>query len=224
MRKEKKLEDFQISVGSAGLVVSEQKRINEALFTVYEIIRLWLKDNRIEAPFRKIAITLIDSNVALKWHGKAAIAIDVCEVTEAIELSELRKKYEDHIWIISIIRHAMECVFTTTGWRSDVLEEMISLLSKKQFPFIHRFANFVHTDGKSGIKYQLWLSTRPNETKIGIRLSKEKNGVQDIVLMEKKGPIFLEDDFPIAKMKIEYPYLLIFDVNDRELSKIALDE
>jgi hypothetical protein len=84
MSKLVRLVDFQVSAQSAGLVAGERKPINQALFTTFEPVRLWLKDRKIQAPFRKIAISLGDETWYARAHGAVTNVERICEVIEAV--------------------------------------------------------------------------------------------------------------------------------------------
>ncbi|MBN9166768.1 MAG: hypothetical protein J0I07_37895 [Myxococcales bacterium] len=84
-----RLVDFHISVGPAGLTADQRKAINERLFPIYEAIRLWLRERKVTAPFRKILVSLSDRRVSERWHATATVALGICEVLEAIDIDLL---------------------------------------------------------------------------------------------------------------------------------------
>ncbi len=86
--------DFQVFANSG--FAGEQRALNETLFFSYEPIRLSIKEHEISAPFRKILISVSDEELSKQWHGKVAIAADVCEVTEAVSSAALRENAANH--------------------------------------------------------------------------------------------------------------------------------
>ncbi len=68
-----RLIDFQAYLRAPGLPQQEQRTINASLFPVYEAVRLWLKDHVVEAPFRKVLITLADASAPLRPGGGMAL-------------------------------------------------------------------------------------------------------------------------------------------------------
>ena len=97
MSKNVRLVDFQVYARPAGLPDGEQRPINEALFATYEPVRLWLKENDIKAPFRKVAVSLADKVSSARWHGNVSNAIGICEVTEAVDTQVLSQSARDLI-------------------------------------------------------------------------------------------------------------------------------
>lgn len=213
-----RLVDFQVYAKPSGLAEDEQKTLNEALFSTFEPVRLWLRERATKAPFRKLAITLADEMSSARWHGNVANAIGICQVTEAVDLSRLRQSAGDHRWVLGIVVHALECVARSTGWRSDEIEAFIKATSLKQLPLFHFFESLALIDSVAGVKCVPWLSTRPGETQIGARI-----GVRDAIVASKAEPIYLEDSFPMAKSVIRGRDFLILDKSGRELAAVAID-
>lgn len=64
-----------------------------------------------------------------------------------------------------------------------------------------------------------WLSTRPGETQIGVRL-----GDRDVTVLSEADPVYLEDAFPVAKSAIRGREFVLLDKNGRSLWSGPLDK
>jgi hypothetical protein len=216
--KHSRLLDFQVFARASGLVEGEQRPINEALFSTFEPVRLWLRERVILAPFGKIAISLADEASSARWHGNVSSAIGICQVTEAVDLPTMRKKAGDHRWVLAIVAHALACVAESAGWRSPELEGFVEATSDAPLPLVHHFDGLAQVDTASGFKCVPWLSTRPGETRIGVRL-----GGRDVTLRSEPGPLYLEDTFPVAKSAIRGRDFLLLDKSGQTLATVPID-
>jgi len=210
--------DFQVGVGSTSLALNEQRLANLALFSTYEPVRLWLKEREIKAPFRKCVITLSDEGTFTRWHGNVSNVAGICEVTEAINVTTLVQMAGDHRWVLGIVEHALACVARSTGWQSEELESFIKMVSERPFPLVHFFAGLTQVDKVSGVKCVPWFSSKPGETQIGVRV-----GERDLTVVSKPGPLFLEDDFPLAKSAIRGREFLLLDKSGNALASVSIE-
>jgi len=218
MSKLARLVDFQVFARPNGLVGDEQRQINEALFTSYEPVRLWLKEREIRAPFRKIVVSLADRVSSAQWHGNVSNAIGICEVTEAIDTATLAQKVVDHRWVLGVISHALGCVARGTGWHSIELEGCINRLSETTLPLVHFFEGLAQIDEVSGVKCLPWFSTRPGETRLGVRIDG-----RDVMAVSVTGPLYLEDSFPVAKSVIRGRDFVLLDKRGKTLASVPID-
>lgn len=218
MSKQARLVDFQVYARPSGLAEGEQKPLNEALFSTSEPVRLWLKERVIEAPFKKIAIALADEASAARRHGNVSNAIGICQVTEAVDLSTLRRSAGDHRWVLGVVVHALRCVAQSTGWRLNGLESFIAVASQETLPLVHFFEGLAQIDRVADLKCVPWLSTRPGETQIGVRL-----GERDVTILAKPGPLYLEDSFPVAKSAIRGREYVLLDKVGKTLASTSID-
>lgn len=209
--------DFQVYARPGGLA-SEQRPVNEALFTTYESVRLWLKEHETKAPFRKVVVTFADETSSARWHGKVSNALGICEVTEAVDMAMLVQKAGDHRWVLGIVEHALGCVERSTGWRSDELWGFIREVSERTLPLVHFFEGLAQVDNASGVKCVPWLSARPGETQIGVRIGK-----RDVTVLSQPGPLYLEDSFPVAKSAIRGHEYVLLDKAGKSLASVAID-
>jgi hypothetical protein len=218
MSKLSRLVDFQVYARPSRLAEGEQKPLNEALFSTYEPVRLWLKERVIEAPFKKIAISLADEVSSARWHGNVSNAIGICQVTEAVNLSTMRQSAGDHRWTLGIVEHALGCVERSIGWRSDELDGFIKAASERPLPLVHVFESLAQIEKASGVKCVPWLSTQPGETVVGARI-----GERDVTVLSQAGPLYLEDSFPVAKSVIRGHEYVLLDKAGKALASVTID-
>lgn len=217
MSKLTRLVDFQVYARPTGFV-GAQRSINEALFATFEVVRLWLKEHEVKAPFRKLVVSLADQSTSSAWHGSVSNALGVCEVTEAIDSDLLIKKADDHRWVLSTVGHALDCVEQSLGWRSKTLDGFVAVVSSSTFPLVHFFEELAQVEKVSGLRCVPWLSLSPGETKVGVRL-----GERQVTVLSKSGPLYLEDSFPVARSLIREQQYVLVDKTGEPLVSIALD-
>ena len=218
MSKQARFVDFQVYARPSGLAEGEQKPLNEALFSTFEPVRLWLKEHVIGAPFKKIAISLADEITSALWHGNVSNAVGICQVTEAVNLSMMRQSAGDHRWVLGIVLDALGCVARSTGWRSNELEDFIKAASDRPWPLVHFFEGLAQIESESGVKCVPWLSTQPGKTMVGARI-----GDRDVTVLSKPGPLYLEDSFPVAKSAIRGHQYVLLDKAGKALASVAID-
>ena len=223
MGNQERFVDFQVYARACGLAEGEQKRVNELLFSTYEQVRLWLKEHLIRAPFKKVVVSLADQVSSARWHGHVSNAIKICQVTEAVDLSTLRKNVNSHQWVLRIVSHALGCVAVSTGWRSEQLEDFIAAECDGSWPLMHFFDRLTQFDSVSGVKCVPWLSTRPGETQVGVRLVTKDNVEQDVTLLSRPEPVYLEDSFAIAKSAIKGDDFVLLDKAGKVLASVPFD-
>jgi hypothetical protein len=216
--KQVRLIDFQVYTRPTGY----PSPINEALFTAYEPIRLWLKERKIKAPFRKILISFVDEVWSARWHGQVSNAIGICEVTEAVVMPTLRRNAGDHRWVLGRVLHSLLCIARATGWRSMELEDFVGATSERPLPLIHFFDSLAKVDSILEVRCVPWLSVRPSETAVGVRLMSDK-AVRDVTVLSKAGPLYLGDSFPIAKSAIRRPEFVLLDKTGKTLASIPIE-
>jgi len=211
-----RISDFQICAPSS-LALDDGRVINHALFSAYEPVRLWLKENGIHAPFRKLVVSLLDERSSARWHGKVSNVFGVCEVNQAIDVVDLRKSVETNAWVFDVALRGLGCVKAAISWESPELEAFIGLLLQENFPHTHLFENLARTDEKTGVRCVPWLSTRPGETKIGLRI-----GNRDVDILAKPEPILLEDEFPMKKSELRNGRFLLLDKHSKTLAAVEV--
>ena len=222
MSKQVRFRDFQVLV-HAPYLAEEEETFNEILFSIYEPVRLWLKERTVKAPFCKIVVSLSDDAISAPWHGHVTNAFGICEVTEAVDVPTLRQNVGDHAWVFGLVRHALECVARRTDWRSCELEDFITTLSQKALPFVHFFERLTRVDRITGVKCTPWFSIRPGENKIGVRLVSKDSIERDVTVLSQPGSLFLEDSFPLAKSAIRGQEFVLLDKAGKVLASVPID-
>jgi hypothetical protein len=219
-----RLIDFQIHAGSHGHTFDACKSVNEALFSTYEPVRLWLKEQSIQAPFRKLVVEFDDESLSAGWHGHIANAIGVCLVTEAIDVSELRRCAKYHSWVLKFVHHALESVSVSLSWRSEELNAFILALSAQPKPLTHYFERWTRTDKASGVKCVPWFSTQPGLSKVGVRLVSPSGAERNVIVAENALPLYMGDDFPIAKCSVRNSSFVLMDKAGLVLASVPIAE
>lgn len=217
MSKLLRLRDFQVAVGSTSLALNAQRSANLSLFSTYEPVRLWLRERGVRAPFRKIVVSLCDEELCADWHAKVASVAGICEAIEAVDPTTLVERAGDHRWVFAVVEHAIACIEQHVGWRSSELKDFIKAESERPLPLVHFFEALAQTEAASGVKCVPWLSTRPGETAIGVRI-----GERDVTVLSQPGPLYLEDSFPIAKSIICGQAYRLLDKEGKALASVDL--
>ena len=220
--KQVRLIDFQVGAGFSGLVLDEEIEVNRALFTTYEPIRLWLREQGIKAPFCKIVVSFADEGRASKWHGSVMVAVGICEVTEAVDPSTLRNNAHDHRWVLGIVTHALACVAREISWSEPSLNDHIARLSEKTLPLVHVFEKLTQMDPVSGTACSVWFSTQPGCHQIGVRFSKQDGISRDVVVASKTRPLYLEDTLPVVKSAIRGPNFVLLGKRGKTLASVPM--
>jgi hypothetical protein len=219
MIKNVRVIDFQVSATTSGNF-DEERAINLALFSTYEPVRLWLKEHVIKAPFRKVVVTFRDEALYARSHGYVMNAIGICQVIESVDIAVLRQNAGDHRWVIRGVEHALSCIASALGWRSEELEGFLAAMSEKPLPLIHFFDRLTRIDKISGTKCVPWLLTRPGQTGVGVRLVAKDGTERDVTLLSTVEPIYLEDSFPLAKSAIRGTEFMLFDKTGKVLASV----
>ncbi|EMO00169.1 hypothetical protein LEP1GSC112_1769 [Leptospira interrogans serovar Pomona str. UT364] len=217
-----RLIDFQIHVRPAGLAQIEQKSCNEALFPVFEAIRLWLRERNISAPFRKIVVSIADYSVAQEWHGDVSVALSICEVTEACDINQVHLKVHDYIWVSTLVLEALEHIRLETGWDNVELRNILGHIGTQSPPCAHLFGKLRKIDRKTGIVCDVWLVAAYKSTSVMTRFSYEGKQIGEIILVHKPGPLYIEDDLPVATTAIVKHSFVLLDRNRQPLASVLI--
>ncbi len=209
--------DFQVHARPAGLLDDEERAVTEALFSTYEPVRLWLQEREVRGPFRALIVSLADEAAARRWHGLVSYAAGICEVTEAIAVPVLKDNASDHRWVMGLVKHALASVAQMIGWRSEELDAFVDSASARRLPLVHFFDGLARVDDSTGLRCVPWLSVKPGETQVGVRI-----GDRDVPVVSKPGPLYLEDGFPIAKAAIRGRDYALLDKGGRVLASVAI--
>ncbi|EKQ84260.1 hypothetical protein [Leptospira kirschneri] len=217
-----RLIDFQIYVRPAGLAQIEQKSCNEALFPVFEAIRLWLRERNVSAPFRKIAVSIADHSIAQEWHGDVSVALNVCEVTEACDIRLVRLKVHDYLWVSNLVLEALEHIRLETGWDNVELRDVLGHIGTQSPPCAHLFDKLRKIDRKTGIVCDVWLVAVYKSTSVMTRFSYEGKQIGEIIVAHKPGPLYIEDDLPVAATAIVKRSFVLLDRNRQPLASVLI--
>lgn len=216
-----RLVDLQVSARPAGLSLDQQKAVDESVFPVYEALRLWLKEQRIVAPFKKVLVSLADRRASEKWHGKVMMALGICEVTEAIPLDDLLQNRGQHSWTCSRILDALGHISSQTGWQNKDLTSLVQRLSLRTPPCSHHFSGFSKRE-KSGVLCEVVLEADVGITEVKVQFSLEGQTIDEAVVASRPGPLFMEDDFPVAATRIEGGHFLLVAKDRTVLARVPI--
>jgi hypothetical protein len=222
MSKSVRFVDFQISASFTGSL-DEEIAINIALFAIYEPVRLWLKERVIKAPFRKVVVTFSNEAWSAPWHGQVTNVFGICEVNESVDVAVIQQNAGDHRWVIARVEHALSCIASALGWRSEELEGFLAATSEKPWPLIHFFDRLTRIDKISGTKCVPWFSTRPGQTEVGVRLVAKDTTERDVTLLSTHDFVFVEYFFAFTKSAIRGREFLLLDKTGKVLASVPLD-
>jgi hypothetical protein len=210
--------------------------INHALFTVCEPIALWLRDRpraeRIEAPFRKLVVSLVDET---RWSRgmQATNVLGICEVTLPVSDAELHERMTDHRWGLGLVQRALACLAGGPSWRhpddlrwrSPALEAFVGELMDRSLPLMHVFERMKRTDRKTGTMCVPWVAVRPGETAVGVRFESAQ-GRRDVTVHAEPKPFMvttmLSDWGPLRKAAIRGRDYVLMDYNGNVLASVPI--
>jgi len=215
-----KLIDFQIAIGPSRLDSVERKNANIALFPYYEAVHLWLSECRIDAPFRKLLVTLVDMAIAPQMHGVVTSVLGICEVAEAVEDPLGNACSGNGKWIATNVRNGLLRIEQELGWASDALMERVHLLSDARPPCAHRFKKLHRKLGK--IECDLWLIAEVGRTAVTARFTLGGREVLQTVILEKPGPLWLDYEFPVKSATVRDGAYVLLDRDKKELARLSV--
>ncbi len=221
MKKPKRLVDFQVFVKATDLKTDQQKRAVQAALPASEIIRLWLRERELPAPFRKLLVTLGPRETSSTWHGQVTVALDVCEVTEAVDFEGLGTG-RDCTWVFQVVKHALQRTHEETGWESQEFEEKIDALASSRPPWIHVLRALTRLDAPSGTSYEIHYVVTPGHTEVVVHVARRDGSGRQVTVASRDGLLYLEDDFPIARTRLSSDFLLLLDSAGKELARIPI--
>jgi hypothetical protein len=218
-----RLTDFQVSVRPAGLSLEQQKAINEGMFPVYEALRLWLMEQKVVAPFKKLVVSLADSHLSEQWHGKPMVALGICEVTEAVAIEDLIRWRGVHHWTCRRVLDALDHVAAAIGWHCEDLVSFVRQVATQSPPCSHRFPGLSKHD-KSGLACDVLLEADVGTTTVKVQFSGHKRPTTQVVVASRPGPLFIEDDFPMATTKIDNGQFVVFGKGKNVLAQVKIPD
>jgi hypothetical protein len=223
MSKEMRLRDFQVSINTTGNM-DDDVIIGRAFFTSFEPVVLWLRERIIKAPFGKLVVNLTNDATRARLEGHIMVAFGICHVAIAVDFSTLLQNAADHRWVFGRVLHALIYVDQQLGWRSPELEAFLVATCEKERPLVHFFDRFTRTFKKVGVTCIPWFSTQPGETKLGVRLITKDGAERDVTLLSKAESLYMEDDFPLAKLVIHGSTLVFLDKAGNILAAVPIVE
>lgn len=218
-----RLIDFQACVCGdfeSKFLIEELKTVNHACFPIYESLRLWLKEHKVQAPFRKIVVELRDSTTSSDWHGRASNILGICEVNEAVDPEALKLCGQDTEWIAARVIKGLEHIKAEIGWSDDGLREHAETVACAHPPCSHIFKKL--RKRFSGTICDVWLVADVGHTIIKASFTLPNGESMEVVLAEANRPIFLEDDYWIKSAEVLNGHYVLRDPCKRELVRIPI--
>jgi hypothetical protein len=170
-----------------------------------------------------VVVGFKDEAWAAPWHGKVMNAIGVCQVIESVDIAVLQQNAGDLRWVIARVEHALSCIASALGWRSEELEGFLAATSEKTWPLIHFFDRLTRIDKISGTKCVPWFSARPGQNEVGVRFVAKDNAERDVTLLSTPDILFVEYFFALAKTAIRGREFLLLDKTGKVLASVPLD-
>jgi len=212
-----------VCVGPAGLPAGQQRDVNCALFPLYEAVRLWLRSQSIEAPFKKLLINLVDSRVGGRFHGNVALALGICEVTEAVEVAELLARRTDYGWLCALLEDALGHVSVRLRWKCAALENEIREVGSKKPPCLYRFEKLRRSDCVTGFTCDVFFEADVGASVVKV-LFTAGQVVAEVEVASRSGPLFLEDEFPVVRSAIQDRFFVLLSRDNGVLSRVPIPE
>jgi hypothetical protein len=207
-----RLVDFQVHITTGGISPSDLWQLNQDLFPSYEIVRLWLHDVKIIAPFRKILITIRCSDQDLgEQYPPVMNALNICEATKTIRPANLSATIKDRQSLFEILKDCIETIKREIGWYSSELMAKLDKLSQMDFPYVHTLDKLTKVDKRSGIECKTVFILQPRNYQVLVQCFLKGVLTQTVTVLEKKDPLWLEDDFPARKSLIIKNVYNLFD-------------
>jgi hypothetical protein len=216
--------DFVIAAPPT-LAQEETRSINWRLFPVGETISLWLSDRppaeRIKGPFRKIYVELRDDLAS----PAASYSLGVCMAAMPASLAEVRRHSGDRAWVVHQVQAALNAIADQAHWRVSELDAFINNLAKQEMPLSHVFARLQKMHRPSRTACVPWISFRPSESTVGVRLT-SPHGQREVVVHREQGPLWvnsiLNDWGPLAKTAVKGTDFMLMDKNGNVLATVPI--
>lgn len=206
------LKDFQIHLAG---VPSANMRANHRLFPFYEAVRLWTRAQKLEAPFGKIVVMLVDE-LQRAFDGRVISVMGVCTVW--IHTPDPSHDDPNAVW--NHVDAALGHIARENGWRSPALEQHIQRLRHNAPVCSHRFEKLQRKH--KGTTCNVWFEAEPGRSTVKVVFERANGAPSDHVLIEKPGPLYLEDAFPAASAVVIDSHYVIRDRHKQDLTRISI--
>lgn len=223
-----RLVDFQVSFGvAAGGPSTGTRTADQAAFPIYEAIRLWLKERKVEAPFRTIVVSVTDVVWAEKMHGpnwgelrRASSVLSICEVYVIVANPIEKGCAGDPRWLGDLVLDGLRRIDEELSWRNGELDEQVDRVARARPPCAHRFAK-LHRKHR-GTACDLWFIAEAGRSQVKARFTLSGGHVEEVVLAEAHEPLYLEDDFPVRSVVVKDGVYIPRDREKRELAHVPI--
>ncbi len=209
------LRDFQIYAAPG----AHEYSINVATFPIYEAARLDLKRRKPTAPFVKIGVRLADSSSWPRTH--VMVALGICQVTLPVDVNRLAAALPAVAEIVDGTRAGLAAVRAETGFHDPAILVTLERCRSHDPPCRHVFDKFVRVT-RSGIRCEPILLASAGHTRLEVRFLNGEDLLRADVVVDAKGPLFLEDDFPVRKSRVRGAAFELLDATGRILRALPI--
>ena len=211
------LRDFQIYAAPS----ASDYAINLSTFPIYEAVRLDLKSRKPTAPFVKIVVRLSDSSTVSRAFVTVALAI--CEVTLPVDLPRLAARLPAVPDIVDAAVAGLAAIRVETGFHDPGILAALERCRAQDPPCSHVFGKLVR-QARSGVRCEPVLVARAGHTSLEVRFLGDERVLRADVVVDSKGPLFLEDDFPMRKSRVRGSTFELLDAAGRVLHALTIPD
>jgi hypothetical protein len=190
--------DFQIGVTFASPEIAKPQ--NFAIFPTAEFIRHKVREGKIEAPFRKVAFSLIQSRKDFGVSNALNILHIICPyaIGETVNYAKLKQ----------IVLEGMDKARQLVGINFEALRDLILdnfHVPPTRLPIPDLSKKF------SSVLVETWLTLDVGRSSIQTTIKTKAGEVTTIDVMSLNRPLYLEDDFPYKGVRIEDSELVFYN-------------
>jgi hypothetical protein len=193
--------------------------INVAAFPIYEAVRLDLKRRRPRAPFVKIVIRLANSAAFAETFVMVALAI--CEVTVPVDMTRLAAALPAVPEILAVADDGLAAIRAETGFCDPAIHDALQRCREQDPPCSHVFDRLVRVT-RSGIRCEPVLLARAGVTRVEVRFLGGERLLRADLVADAKGPLWLEDSFPMRRVRIRGAAFELLDATGAILCSLPI--
>ena len=198
-----KFRDFQITFQPTPEDDRNDMRMASlGVFAMFEPLRLWIRAQKIDAPFVKLLIQLERSTLPSGSTWCAGHANGICFVGVSVDFSRLGVDCSTVEWMAKMVQASLAAVRHKIGWGCLALDAHVAELTAKPWPLDHHFAPYDRIDRKTGVTVATWAEFEPGRTELVVKQSRQEKFLREDIVKTAEGQLYMEDDFPISRAAI----------------------
>jgi len=227
-QKLRRVRDFQIFI-SPDFERELRRRMAETVFPLEEAVREWMAEHRLEAEFSKILVCIESSTHPMSehWIGSAKImgeAPTIGEILLVRDPEELERHIGDYEWVADQVLEALATLASEVGFRSRELEEEVRRIGRLDPPCLYRFEKLTKRDRKTKTVCETWFEAVAGRTTIRVRFLRDDEVVDEVVIAERAGQLYLDLDFPLRSAIVRDGAYKIRDKDRKDLAVVPIPE